>query len=445
MISAVRQRYNAAFTEQRYAAFTAELNQAMYWPVDFRVAESPLFLDEATTRALVRAADDIVGQLAKPEFRQHAATAIPAGLTVPRETEWPHFLAVDFALCHDDSGKVLPQLIELQGFPTVACWQALLASTYKKHFPVIPEEFTPYFSTGGARPSAAAKAMADGLDGLSGDKDPNQPARRSGSTYEEQEEAYLNDLRHAMTGDCLPENTVLLEITPDQQKTRIDFACTHAMLGIKPLCVTKVLKRGRQLFYFSGGREVRIERIFNRVIFDELLRKNPPMKFSFFDDLDVQWAGHPNWYFRISKHTLPYLKSPYVPDCHFVSELRPTARGELVEPTSGEPVELENYVLKPLYSFAGLGVDIAPTREKIATVEKPAEWLLQRKVAYAPVLETPDGPAKAEIRLIFAGDGTGMPKLINQLVRLTKGTMHGVDFNKGRTWVGASCAFHPPV
>ena len=409
MIPALRQRYNAAFTETRYAAFMAELNQAVYWPVDFRVAESPLFLDEATTRALIRASDDIVGQLAKPEFRTHAKTAIPDGLTVPKETEFPHFLAVDFALCHDDrpggqaSGKILPQLIELQGFPTVACWQALLARTYRKHFPEIPAEFTPYFG---------------GLD----------------------EEAYLNDLRQAMTGDCLPENTVLLEIEPGEQKTRVDFACTHAFLGIKPLCVTKVIKRGRQLFYFSGGREVRIERIFNRVIFDELLRKKPPMKFSFFDDLDVQWAGHPNWYFRISKHTLPYLKSPYVPDCRFLSDF---FVGGALRPDS-LPTDLENYVCKPLYSFAGLGVDIAPTREKIAAIEKPAEWLLQRKVTYAPIMATPDGPAKAEIRLIFAGDGTGMPKLINQLVRLTKGAMHGVDFNKGRTWVGAACAFHPP-
>lgn len=397
MIPAIRQRYNAAFTEERYQAFTAELNKSMYWPVDFRVAESPLFYDADTTQALVAASNDIVSQLAKPAFRAHAKSAIPQGLEVPKETEWPHFLAVDFALCHDDSGKVVPRLIELQGFPTVACWQALLTATYKKHFPEIPADFTSYFG---------------GLD----------------------EERYISDYRSAILGDCLPENVVLLEITPDQQKTRVDFACTHAFLGIKPLCVTKVIKRGKQLFYGSGGREVRIERIFNRVIFDELLRKNPPMRFSFFDDLDVQWAGHPNWYFRISKHTLPYLKSPFVPDCRFVSELG----GNI-------PADLENYVLKPLYSFAGLGVDIAPTREKIAAVEKPAEWLLQRKVAYAPVMETPDGPAKAEVRLIYAGDGTGMPSLVNQLVRLTKGVMHGVDFNKGRTWVGASAGFHPPV
>lgn len=397
MIPELRRRFNEAFTEARYAALVAELNTAVYWPVDFRVAESPLFFDATTTRALVDAANEIVAQLATPAFREHAKTAIPAGLTVPNETPSPHFLAVDFALCHDTSGAVLPQLIELQGFPTVACWQALLTRAYRKHFPEVPADFTSYFS---------------GLD----------------------EDGYLDHFRRAILGEHLPENVVLLEITPDQQKTRVDFAATHAFLGIKPVCVTKVVKRGKKLFYFSGGREVPIHRIFNRVIFDELLRKNPPMKFSFFEELDVEWAGHPNWYFRISKHTLPFLKSRFVPDCRFVSEL-----GDAI------PADLENYVCKPLYSFAGLGVDIAPTHEKIAAIEKPAEWLLQRKVTYAPVMETPDGPAKAEVRLIFAGDGSGMPQLVNQLVRLTKGAMHGVDFNKGKTWVGASAGFHPAI
>ena len=431
MIPDLRQRYNAAFSAQRYTAFLAELNQAVSWPVDFRVAESPLFLDEPTTRELVRASADIMRQLATPEFRRHATTAIPAGLAVPAETPWPHFLAVDFALCHDASGMVLPQLIELQGFPTVACWQALLARTYRKFFPEIPEEYTPYFSTGGARPPG----------GLSEAANPNQPAQRSGSTFEAQEETYLDTLRHAMLGDCLPENVVLLEIEPDQQKTRVDFACTQAMLGVKPLCVTQVIKHGKKLFYRSSGREVPIHRIFNRVIFDELRRKKPVMQFSFFDELDVQWAGHPNWYFRISKHTLPFLRSPYVPDCHFVSDFAVSG----VFSHDSLPPDLENYVCKPLYSFAGLGVDITPTREKIAAIANPAEWLLQRKVTYAPLMATPDGPAKAEVRLIYAGDGAGMPQLINQLVRLTKGAMHGVDFNKGRTWVGASVGLHPPV
>jgi hypothetical protein len=309
---------------------------------------------------------------------------------------------------------VLPQLIELQGFPTVACWQVLQANAYRAHFPEIPAELTPFFG---------------GLN----------------------ETAYFAALRRAMLGDHAPENVILLEIEPEKQKTRIDFACTHTLLGVRPVCLSAVFQRGDRLFYTDAGRDVPIHRIFNRVIFDELLRK-PDFKpgFNLRDDrVQVEWAGHPNWYFRISKHSLPFLRGPYVPDCRFVSDFvsgGPKVGGSSSPDTKlAPPDDLENYVLKPLYSFAGLGVDITPTPEKLAALENPGEWILQRKVAYAPILATPDGPAKAEIRLIFAGDGSGMPKLVNNLVRLTKGAMHGVDFNKGKTWVGASCAFHPAV
>lgn len=396
MIPALRQAYNAAFTGERHAALLAELNSAVYWPVDFRVAETPLFLDATTTRALEAAADDVTRQLAAPGFRTHAATAIPAGLAVPGETAFPHFLAIDFALCHDADGRVRPQLIELQGFPTVACWQVLLERAYRKHCPEIPADFTAGF----------------------GGRD---------------DEACLAALRAAILGDCAPEHVVLLEIEPATQKTRVDFACTHAYLGVRPRCLSQVHRRGRRLFYYSGGREVRIERLYNRVIFDELARK-PGFRpgFAFSDDLDVQWAGHPNWYFRISKHTLPYLRGPHVPDCHLASA------------AAGLPAELGAYVLKPLYSFAGLGVDLAPTPEKLAALPNPGEWLLQRKVTYAPLLATPDGPAKAEVRLILVGDGTRPPELVSNLVRLTKGAMHGVDFNRGKTWVGASAGLHAP-
>jgi hypothetical protein len=393
MIPSIRQRYNAAFTEQRYAAFLAELNSAVYWPADFRVAETPLFLDGETAQRLAHACADIVAQLATPAFRTHAAMAVPKDLIVPAETPFPHFLCIDFALCADGAGRVEPRLIELQGFPTVAFFQALLTRTYAKHFE-FPPGFTSYFSA-----------------------------------YDEA--GYFAALRRAIIGEADPKETVLLEITPELQKTRIDFAATDERLGVRPVDVSGVRKRGKKLFYDRDGIETPITRIYNRVIFDELLRKNPAMQFSFFDDLDVQWAGHPNWYFRVSKHTLPFLQGPSIPPCHFVSELREI------------PSDLENYVLKPLYSFAGLGVDIAPTREKITAVPNPSEWLLQRKVAYAPLLVTPDGPAKAEVRLILAGDGTSWPKLLNKLVRLSKGAMHGVDFNKGRSWVGSSAGFHP--
>ena len=394
MIPALRQRYNAAFTEQAYAALLGDLATAHRWGPDFRVAETPLFLDAAAAAGLARAAADIVAQLATPAFRAHAAGAVPAGLSVPGETPYPHFLCIDFAVTADAAGRARPQLIELQGFPSVACFQTLLARSYARHFPAIPADFTSYFG---------------GMD----------------------EAGFLASLRGSIVGACDPAETVLLEIAPAEQKTRIDFAATEDLIGIRTVCVTEVRRRGRRLYHVAGGREVPIRRIYNRVIFDELMRRKPEMQFSFLDDLDVDWAGHPNWYFRVSKQTLPFLRGDFVPPCRLVGELRAI------------PPDLDAYVLKPLYSFAGLGVDISPTPAKIAALANPAEWLLQRKVTYAPAIETPDGPAKAEVRLILAGDGSGWPRLLNNLVRLTKGAMHGVDFNKGRTWVGASVGLFP--
>ena len=99
---------------------------------------------------------------------------------------------------------------------------------------------------------------------------------------------------------------MLLEIEPEKQKTRVDFAATERLLGIRAICVTKIKKRGGKLFYDRDGRAVRIERIYNRVIFDELVRRpDLDLAFRFQDDLDVTWVGHPNWYFRVSKHSSP--------------------------------------------------------------------------------------------------------------------------------------------
>jgi hypothetical protein len=232
-------------------------------------------------------------------------------------------------------------------------------------------------------------------------------------------------------GDSAPENVILLEIEPEKQKTRIDFACTESLLGIRSVSVTDIIKHGRQLFYRRDGDEMQIERIYNRVIFDELLRRpDLPLPFRFQDELDVVWVGHPNWYFRISKHSLPFLKTEHTSAAYFADEF-----------PSDEP--LSDYVLKPLYSFAGLGVDMEPTREKLAVLSKPHEWILQKKVQYAEFVPTPDGKkSKAEIRMMFVWPYGGEPVLVNNLVRMSQGKMMGVDFNKDKTWVGSSIALH---
>ena len=393
MVPELRARFNAQFTDAKYAALVHDANTLHCWPTDFRVSESPIFLSPEFTREITGAANDIVAQLRTAEFARHAADAIPAGLVVPNEAPHATFIQVDFAICDDGTGRLTPRLIELQGFPSLYGFQAFLTGIMRKNFE-LPAELLPFFG---------------GLD----------------------ERGYFELLRRTIVGDSAPENVVLLEIQPDQQKTRIDFACTETALGIRPVCLTAVRKRGRQLFYERDGKETRIERIYNRVIFDELQRKPLDFGFRFTDDLDVTWIGHPNWYFRISKHTLPFLRSAHSSAAYFADQF-----------PAGE--RIEDFVLKPLYSFAGLGVDMEPTREKLAALARPRESILQRKVEYASFVPTVDGArSKAEIRMMFVWPDDGEPRLVNNLVRMSQGKMMGVDFNKNKTWVGSSVALHP--
>lgn len=401
MIPEIRKRINAEFTDAKFQAFLRDLNTTYRYPTDFRSAETPIFLPRELTAHLVNGAEEIVAQLQSSEFHRHASTSIPAGRSVPNETSHPVFLQVDFGICRDESGALFPQLIELQGFPSLYGYQAFLNDTTRKHYS-IPETY-----------AAAFNGYVRG-------------------TYDKL-------LKDVIVGDADPKNVILLEIEPEKQKTRIDFAIMEAMLGIPTICLTAVKKRGNKLYYVDHGKEIRIERIYNRVIFDELERKGITAELNFTDDLDVQWVGHPNWYFRISKHTLPFLHSRYVPECRFISELKKY------------PDDLNQYVLKPLYSFAGLGVDIDVSPEKLDALDNPSHYILQRKVQYADVIETPDGYAKAEIRMMFiwpekgSGGEKTKPILVKNLVRLSKGKMMGVDFNKNKTWVGSSIAYHEPL
>lgn len=393
MHSELRARFNADFTAERYTNLLRAANETEYWPVDFRISESPLFLTDEFAAEIQQAAENIVAQLRTPEFARHARTAIPPGLEVSGETPHPIFLAVDFAVC-DEGGRLTPRLIELQGFPSLYAFQLFLVGCMRAAFPAIPPDWKSFFS---------------GFD----------------------EESYTALLRDMIIGDADTENVILLEVEPEKQPTRIDFACTDSLLGVWPVCLTEIKKRGRQLFYRRDEGEVRIERIYNRVIFDELLRR-PDLKpgFNFQDEIDVKWVGHPNWYFRISKHSLPYLKSEHAAPAFFSDEFPASER-------------IEDYVLKPLYSFAGLGVDLNPTPEKLAALPDPRAWIMQKKVAYADFVPTTDGPrSKAEIRMMFIWPDDGEPMLVNNLVRMSQGEMMGVKFNKDKTWVGASIALH---
>ncbi len=390
MISEIRKEFNARFNQKTYDAFIDDIHRSNRDSLVFRVAETPLFLSDNLTNMLIEAAHDVTRVVRQPDDQTKVKDAIPPGMSIAGEDDHTVFLQVDFAICEDGNGGFIPQLIELQGFPSLYCFQHYLDRKIREYFPM-PEGFTPFFS------------------GLNTD-------------------SYKQFLGKILLGNSDPENVILLEFQPEKQKTRIDFDLAEEYWGIRSVCVTEIIQRGNKLFYKHQGKEIPVERIYHRFIFDELIRNNIQMGFEPQDDLDVHWVGHPNWFFKISKFTLPLINSKYCPNCFFLKDL------------SEYPSDLENYVLKPLFSFAGMGVEIDITTNMLDSIQDRDNYILQRKIEYTPLIETMDEKSKAEVRMMFVWDDE--PVLINNLLRLSKGKMMGVDYNKNKTWVGSSLAYH---
>ena len=153
-------------------------------------------------------------------------------------------------------------------------------------------------------------------------------------------------------------------------------------LGVRTVDIAKLKKEGNKLFYEKDGRWVPIERIYNRAIVDEVERKGVVPAFDYRDELEVEWAGHPNWYFRISKFSLPYLQHESVPTAVFLDDWFAGRGRERL------PEDREQVLLKPLYSFAGKGIQFAPTDAELAAIPEADRhlYLLQERVRFEPVI-----------------------------------------------------------
>lgn len=393
MIPELRQEFNANFSQKRYQEMVNWIvNQYNYTP-PFRIAETPVFIPGDFKQKLLSACEAIADVLVRPDFLERSQNAVEVGQAVPNETPNSIFLQMDFGVCTQPDGQLMPQLIEIQGFPSLYGFQHLVARAYRRFFD-IPEGFAHLF---------------DGISSVE----------------------YVELLRKLIVADHDPEHVILLEIEPLKQATAIDFIVTKHLLGVQFVCISELKKEGRKLYYYKDGRKILVKRIYNRIIFDELIRRDDlKREYYFTEEVDVEWAGHPNWFFRISKHTLPLFDNPYVPKSHYLNELEEI------------PYDLHNYVLKPLYSFAGTGVIINLNRADIDAIPDPQHYILQRKVEYAPVIPTPSGPAKVEIRMLMLWEhGTPRPRIVNNLCRLSKGEMVGVRYNKDKDWVGGSVGF----
>jgi len=393
MIPSLRKQFNANFTPEKYQTFLKLMDERCGAPVQFRMAETPCFFPKPLVDQMSQYGKGLIQQLGGLEYRKASFTAIPPEFNVPHEAPHPMFIQVDFGLVRDTAGRIQPKLVELQGFPSLYAYQAMLSQVYAEVF-----------------------ELDDSLHYL-----------HSGLDWE----GYKKLLRQAILADHDPHNVVLMEIDPEHQKTRPDFLLTEKLLGIPTVPITQIEKRGKELFYEKDGHLMPIRRIYNRAIVDELVRKKLKLNFRFDEELDVEWAGHPNWYFRMSKFSLPYLKHECVPQTQFLDRVEKI------------PDDLQNYVVKPLFSFAGLGVLINPTKDDLAAIprEKWSQYILQEKMNFEPVIETPFGGTKAEVRIMYVWVDELLP--VMTIVRMGRGMMMGVDHNKNMEWVGSSAGFYP--
>ncbi len=390
MIPELRRAYNAAYTDARYREYARRLGERGGMEIPFRLAETPAFLPPELRDEMVEASLEIFRQLSTPAALYRSLAAVPRALDVPGCDELPVFAVTDFAVTRDSGGRLAPKLIELQAFPTLYAFQVAQCEELAR---LCPDGDT-------------LDWYLSGLDTAS----------------------YKRVVGDAILAGLPAEEVVLLDLDPPHQKTAIDFAFTEQFWGVKALDPSEIEKRGRELWYRRDGKPTRIRRIYNRLIFDELEATGAKLPFDLTSRLDVSWAGHPNWYFRWSKHCLPELRHPTVPESFFLSEL-PEA-----------PKDLDNWVLKPLYSFAGSGVKVEVTPGDLAAVpeDQRAHTLLMRKIEYAPAIETPDGNfSKVEVRIMFVWR-EGAPLPVTTLARLSQGKMMGVNYNHDKTWVGSS-------
>ena len=393
MQKALREKFNKLFTEEKYDAYMKDVEAISPGALDFRNAETPIFIGKDFTKKMLDACEDIIEVIVAPNFKELTERSIPDDVRVPGNEKHAQCMVFDFGICENENGDLEPQLIEMQGFPTLYGFQAFHSEITAKYAD-LPPTHSSY------------------LNGYN-------------------KESYIQLLKEIFVGNHNSNDVILLEIFPEKQKTRIDFYATKQLLGIEPVCLTKLKADGKQLYYVNdNGEKQFVKRIYNRLIFDDLQQQEGLIDIiDLTKEYDVEWVPHPNWFYRISKFTLPFIDNPYVPETFFLNEIT-------------QPVNLAEFVLKPLFSFAGMGVVIDVTQKDIDEITDPENWILQRKVKYASIIDTPDEPAKAEIRLFyFWKDEWERPIAVHNLARLSKGKMIGTRYNKDKTWVGGTIAY----
>jgi len=223
MVTALRKWFNDNYSKEKYEKFLEELKGKHPGSIDFRVAETPVFVDKVFTEKILSACESIVDVITQPNFLAITKNAIPEDIQIKNENVFSHFIAFDFGICENDKGELEPQLIEMQGFPSLFAYQIWHDELTTRHFN-IPDTYSAY------------------LNGFN-------------------KESYLQLLKEIIVKDVPAENVILLELLPHEQKTRVDFYCTEDYMGIPIVCLTDLILEGKKLFYEKDGKKIEIKRI----------------------------------------------------------------------------------------------------------------------------------------------------------------------------------------
>ena len=415
MIPELREDFNERhFSPAAYHEMLHGLDAITRTHVSFPVAETPCFFPKGLLDEMASTGAQLTYRLiADREYMARSLAAIPERWRAADQDAHPHFLTADFGLVRDADGRLVTCLVEMQAFPSIFGFQWVLGEAYRAAFNL-----------------SGLGLLLSGLD----------------------EAAYWDLLREVIVGQHDPDTVVLTDVTPRQQKTLPDFNVTADRLGIAVVDIADIEPEDHvdslsnnsspRLCYRNGRRRAPIRRIYNRAIVDELISRQVRLKFDYREAFNVEWAGHPNWYFHISKFALPFLRHPAVPPAVFLSDWFSNPNGEIRDRL---PEDRNRWILKPLFSFAGQGIIFAPTEEQLRAIpaNRRGEYLLQERVSFEPLIETPAGRTQAEIRILYVWPDRGSLTPVIALVRLGRGKMMGVDHNRGQSWVGASAAFFP--
>ena len=393
MIASIRQTFNQNFTQEVYQKYLACFESQFPNALDFRIAETPIFIDKHFKQKMLDTGEAINKVIQSSSFQKMTEPALKNIPHFPKESPLPKCLIMDFAIAINEQNEIVPALIELQGFPSLFAFEILQYKCLQNSYS-LPEGYSPFLND-----------------------------------YDERK--YLQHLKSILTTPH--QHTVLLDIHPHQQKTKIDFYCTEQYFGIPIVCITEIFTEGKTLYYKKNNKKIKIDRIYNRIVLDELIHQTKEIQEKgalLQNNLDIEWVTHPHHFFRISKYLLPFLKHTYIPQSLFADTV------------DVKSIAVEKFILKPLYSFAGKGVIIDIQISDLEKLQNPCEWILQEKVAYANIIATPTENAKAEIRLFYFWNEEKQKYMATMnLARLSKGKMIGVDYNKNKDWVGGSLAY----